>query len=364
MKVVHVIDSGGLYGAEIMLLSLLQEQKEIGVEPEVISIGNLNQPEKAIEAELKIRGVPVHAIRMATFPALSQSLSILAICKQLDARVIHCHGYKGNILLGILPLWIRRIPVVTTLHGYTRHKFLSKMTIYQFIDKLMIRFLEAVVLVSPALGNQIVTFGIQKKIHIVPNGIPQLDELLNTFSVKSDKFVIGSIGRLCKEKNFSFLIAMMPKVLEVIPSATLIIHGEGEEREKLQMQVQQMNLADKVIFPGYTKNPHAFLQELDVYVNCSLTEGMPITLLEAMRAKCFIAASRIPANVQLLKGKYALEMLFDFSETSFVNCLYSYVNAIDDIKTQQKQKLYDVFIESYTSFAMAKKYKEIYETLA
>jgi glycosyltransferase involved in cell wall biosynthesis len=363
MKVVHVIDSGGLYGAEIMLLSLLEEQKKLAIEPEVISIGLLGQSEKALEKELALRNITVHKVRMSPLPKISQSLKILNICKSSNASIIHSHGYKGNVLLGILPRWIRRIPVVTTLHGYTKHRFFSKMTIYQFVDKCMVRFLDAIILVSPTLKAQINLFGVNKKVHVIPNGIPMLDAANDVKKKDSTEFIIGSIGRLCKEKNFVFLINMMPKVLELIPNAKLIIHGEGEQRTLLLDEIKRLNLEQYIYLPGYVHKPHDFLKDIDLYINCSLTEGMPITLLEAMRAKCLVLASNIAANNQLLHGDYKINMLFELNGESFINAICKYHEASLHKKEAQAEMLYKMYIDSYTSVAMAKKYKTLYETL-
>lgn len=363
MKVVHVIDSGGLYGAEMMLLNLLEEQKKIAIEPEVISIGVYNQPEKALERELAIRNIVVHKVRMSPSPKISQSLRILNICKASQANIIHSHGYKGNVLLGVLPWWIRRIPVVTTLHGYTRHKLISKMTIYQFVDKFIVRFLESIILVSPTLKAQINLFGINKKVHVIPNGIPMLGDESDVKIKDRKEFIIGSIGRLCKEKNFSFLINMMPKVLEAIPNAKLVIHGDGEQREELLCEIIRLNLEGHVSLPGYIKTPHSFLKTIDLYVNCSLTEGMPITLLEAMRAKCPILASNIAANNQLLHGDYKIKMLFELTDESFIDAVSKCRSIGSSEREEQAELLYDIFVRSYTSAAMARKYKTLYEAL-
>lgn len=64
IKVLHLIDSGGLYGAEMMLLNLVEEQLRIGMKPLIISAGVPDQKEKAIEVEAKNRKLPVKTIRM------------------------------------------------------------------------------------------------------------------------------------------------------------------------------------------------------------------------------------------------------------------------------------------------------------
>jgi glycosyltransferase involved in cell wall biosynthesis len=367
MKVVHLIDSGGLYGAEMMLLSLIDEQKKQGIAVDVISMGAINQSEKELERELKERKISVHALRISSVPSFSQGMRILNICRSVGGDIIHSHGYKGNILLGMLPRVFRKIPVVTTLHGYTKHNFFSKMTLNQFIDKCLVRFLDAIILVSPTIASQINLMGVGSKVFFIPNGVNQeissstnLLELEKKDNSPSD-FVIGSIGRLCIEKNYLFIIRTMPKILNVLPNAKLVIHGEGSERQLLESEIRRLNLEKCVFLPGYVDNPHAFLKTIDLYVNCSITEGMPITILEAMRAKCLVLASNILANKYLLENKYPLDMLYDFENDSFVEKFKAIVTAPEDIKNQQKENLYSLFVTSFTSASMAEKYTKIYE---
>lgn len=366
MKVVHVIDSGGLYGAEIMLLSLIEEQKKLGMDVEVVSIGTINQHEKELETELKKQSVKTHILRMSSIPSFSQGKNVLDICKNVKADVVHSHGYKGNILLGILPKASRKIPVVTTLHGYTKHKFFSKMTLNQIADKICVRFLDAIILVSPTINSQINLKGVKNKVFVIPNGVTELSPAATEISNAKESvsnFTLGSIGRLCKEKNYSFLISMMPEILQHVPTAKLIIHGEGEERQLLENEVKRLNLDAQVFLPGYLKNPHTFLESIDLYVNCSLTEGMPITILEAMRAKCLILASNIQANKFLLDRNYKLKMLYEFSTSSFIKYFCEIYTASFAVKKEVKESLYTSFTSSFTSGSMAKKYSEIYEKL-
>jgi glycosyltransferase involved in cell wall biosynthesis len=366
MKVVHVIDSGGLYGAEIMLLSLIEEQKKLGIDVEVISIGAVNQPEKKLERELKTQKIITHVLRIPKVPSFSQGRRIFDICKTVKANVIHSHGYKGNILLGMWPRRLRKVPVVTTLHGYTKHKFLSKMTVNQIADKMFVRSLDAIVLVSPTINSQINLAGVKNKVVVIPNGVKEIISSDITFSneiTAPSDFVIGSIGRLCKEKNYLFLIGMMPHILLKQPNAKLIIYGEGEERGILESEINRLNLSEQVFLPGYLHNPHSFLQSIDLYVNCSLTEGMPITILEAMRARCLILASNILANQYLLGRSYKVKMLYDFSMDSFIECFSGIITASLAIQEDVKESLHALYASSFTSASMAKKYSQVYEKI-
>ena len=102
LKVLHVIDSEGIYGAETMLLGLMVEQQRMGTKPILCRIGRRGGPEKAIEAEAATKGIAVARIRMSGGPNPFGAFKILRVAAEGRVDLIHSHGYKGNILLAAL----------------------------------------------------------------------------------------------------------------------------------------------------------------------------------------------------------------------------------------------------------------------
>ena len=108
MKVLHLIDSGGLYGAENMLLDLAEEQQRKGLRPLIVSAGTPDITGKPIEAEARRRGLAVKQFRMRAG---------LNFRKGMEVR--RCAQREGfHILRGLLPRVSRQIPAITMLHGY------------------------------------------------------------------------------------------------------------------------------------------------------------------------------------------------------------------------------------------------------
>lgn len=361
MKIAHVIDSGGLYGAEIMLLSLVKQQLSQGISPKVFSIGTPGEYVKPLERELSAAGIEFFPVRMKAGINLSGALHLLRLLKLQGVDVIHSHGYKSNILLGLMPSFFRKIPVITTLHGYTKYPLFSKMTFNQILDKLSLRFISRVVFVSPA--TNICRFGLGSKTDIIFNGIDKVDSNNNQDVIAGDLnrgLVIGSVGRLCHEKNFQFLIHAMPNVLQCFPSAKLIIHGEGQLRNELEALIDQLSLRDHVFLPGYVSNVDLFMKSVSVYVNCSVTEGMPMTILEAMRAKTLVLVSDIPANRFLIGGIHD-SAIFELNERDFILRLQRICEMADDDRNKLRVKYHDNYVEKYTASKMAEQYFAVYK---
>lgn len=366
MRVVHVIDSGGYYGAEVMLVHLCNAQKQLGLNVEVISIGTLGTYEKPLEAKLRENDIPCKTWRMMALPDLRQSLKILAYCRETGTDVIHSHGYKGNILLGMTPKRWRDVPVISTVHGYTQLKGFSKLAVYQWLDRICLKWLDAVVLVSEGMRHQVNEASLRGKLQIIPNGIPEeisetAHEPISYF--QDHDFKIAAIGRLSYEKNFQLLINAMPLVLENIPDAKLVIFGEGPDRTLLENLIADLNLADKVFLPGYIDEPSRVYRHADIFVNCSITEGMPISILEAMREGCPMVCTEIPASVSVLKRTEHGYFLSGLNKQSLAKTIVHMHSEIT-CENLDAASLTESFKRNFTAKLMASRYLNTYQNLS
>jgi len=308
MKILHVIDSGGLYGAEIMLLNLVDEQIKLGLKPVIASIGEKNIQEKPIETEAMKRGFAVVNFKMIPGPNIAGALKILRFAKNEKFNLIHSHGYKGNILFGFIPRFVRRMPLVSTLHGWTSTSGLSKIKIYEWLDSLSLKYIDAIVLVNKEMLNN-PKLKRKKRINykVINNGIP-LQEIRRTEPNAEVEgfckagFTIGTIGRLSAEKGYNYLIEALSQISKERIDMRLVIIGEGPERNKLEGLVKKYDLIDRVLMPGYKENARQYIPCFNVYAISSLTEGLPITLLEAMQAKVPIVATNVGGISNVLDG--------------------------------------------------------------
>ena len=147
MRVLHLIDSGGLYGAERVLLSLVEEQRRIGIAAAIVSIGEPGIVEKPLERAAREIGTLVHPFRMLPGPNPVGALRLLGVARRERADVLHSHGFKANVLLAFLPRRWRCIPMVSTLHGYTGGARVGRMRLYEWADRRALGRMDRVVLV-------------------------------------------------------------------------------------------------------------------------------------------------------------------------------------------------------------------------
>jgi glycosyltransferase involved in cell wall biosynthesis len=105
--------------------------------------------------------------------------------------------------------------------------------------------------------------------------------------------VIACVANMFAIKGQDWLIRAMPAVLASVPAAVLVLVGDGEWRETLERLARETGVGDRVIFTGSIANPLAVVEHADVVVLPSLSEGLPIALLEAMAIGRAVVASRV-----------------------------------------------------------------------
>ncbi|HNV02369.1 MAG TPA: glycosyltransferase [Vicinamibacterales bacterium] len=95
---------------------------------------------------------------------------------------------------------------------------------------------------------------------------------------------IGNVAALVPHKGQRYLIDAAPAVIRAVPDAHILIFGEGELRPALTRQIRHLGLEHRVQLAGFRPDVLSLLKGLDVFVMCSLTEGLGTSILDAMAA--------------------------------------------------------------------------------
>lgn len=373
MKVLHIIDSGGLYGAEVMLLNLVHEQIKMGHEPTICSIGEKGINEKPFETEAVKRGFKVARFRMMPGPNILGAFKILRYAKKERFDILHSHGYKGNILLGVIPRPLRKIPLITTVHGWTSiaTRRFSKMKLYEWLDARSLKHIDKVVLVNnEMLSNPKIRAANLQKLTVINNGIPQIKDInllkdldKGIVNFCKEGFIIGAIGRLSHEKGFDFLIEAVAELSADIPEVKLLIIGEGGEKGALEKMVSDRGINDRVMMPGYKDTAHRYFPLFSIFVMPSLTEGLPITLLEAMQYGVRIVATEVGGIPEVLNYGEAGILVKPGDSAAIAESLRSVHKRQSTLKTLV-EKAKDRVLNNYSSHKMAVEYNYIYKAAA
>lgn len=157
----------------------------------------------------------------------------------------------------------------------------------QILKKLIVSNANILIACSKETGE--IVFGSKTRYHILKNGI-DLDSFMYSEKLRTksredfnltDKFVVGTIARFSKVKNYPFLINSFEMVLKNKENAMLLLVGDGEEKEEILAMVKQKSIEKNVIFVGHTNEVTKYLHIMDVFVLPSFTEGLSLVTVEA-----------------------------------------------------------------------------------
>lgn len=320
MRILHLIKSEGVYGAERILLYLAREQQRAGHEVHIGSIATPGAATPDLEAAARAWQLPVVPLRVPRLPTPGAVRTLLAAARDVQAQVLHSHGFKSNVLLGPLPQRLRP-PLLTTLHGWTAASRMSRLALYEALDRLTLRRIDAVVVVTRSMLSLPAVRALRaERVHVIENGVPErgtLDdpEPANVSALPSmliaamrARPTLLAIGRLSPEKGFEELLTAFASAREARPHQ-LLIAGAGPEEVQLRRRIAALELGEHVLLAGYVEGAERLLEFAAGFVMSSRTEGMPLVLLEAIQWRTPVVATAVGAIPELLETAHGGELV-------------------------------------------------------
>lgn len=208
--------------------------------------------------------------------------------KTHDIDVLHCHQYTPWVY-GALAAAFTKTKVIFTEHG----RFYPDSSSWKrkFINPVLLKFTDHVTAISKATKQALVDYEFipENRIEVIYNGIKPLvadenkaQQIKRELSIPNDAKVLGTVARLDPIKNQTMMIEAFAMAQKECPNSYLVIVGDGEERQKLESLVDELNIRENVKFTGYIAKPVNHIAMMDVFLLSSLSEGTSMTLLEAM----------------------------------------------------------------------------------
>lgn len=222
--------------------------------------------------------------------------------KKFNIDLVHSNSRTTQVLGGLLSRSLAK-PHIFTCHGFFKPRLLRK--IFPCWGKMVIA-------ISCQVQEHLVSdFKLaRQKISVVNNGI-DIKRFGNFFARDNtrkelgvgDIFLVGIIARLSDVKGHTYLIQAMQKVIENLPSAKLLIIGEGRMKNALLREVSDLGLGENVLFIEETKNTALALSAMDIFVMPSLQEGLGLALMEAMAQGLAVVGSAVGGIKTLIQDK-------------------------------------------------------------
>jgi glycosyltransferase involved in cell wall biosynthesis len=291
MVIAHVIDSLEVGGAEMVAVALCRAHAAAGHHVEVHCL-TMAGP---LAAELEAEGIPVYvhasgrASQSAKQSALRSAWKLFRAFRQSRPDVVHCHNKTATICAAAAAR-LTGAAIVSTRHGMGPQPFRFRTELKFWITAAML--CDRVVTVCDAARRNMAA-GVRiaaSKVVTIRNGAlpprinPDRDGTGGSEVAVAPGFKLVTVGRLARAKDFATLLRAVAVAREAVPDLHLWIVGAGEEGPALRQLSAKLDLESIVHFWGERRDVGNWLSAADVFVLSSTSEGLPISMLEAMAA--------------------------------------------------------------------------------
>lgn len=364
LSVVHIF-SGDLWaGAEVMVFNLLSEFKKTS-NLKIIAIA-LN--EGVLTDSLKAAGVETYIIPEArhSLPVIARKIFKILNGKRID--VVHSHRYKEDLLA----LFVAKLKGVkyltTTIHGLpeslpnqvNRPRSPSMMTrLNIFILK---HYFTSVVAVSREIKEILVKkydFK-ESKVKVINNGIP-ISAITQTERSPGLNFHVGSVGRMVPVKDYELFLEIAAIIKKTVNNVHFSVLGGGPLLEQLIQKSIALNLEDCVEFKSPLTDPAPYYQSLDIYLNTSIHEGIPLSILEAMAHKIPVVAPSVGGIPEIIQNGENGLLVNDRRPSEFANaCINLLLN--NQLRALIIKNAFETIEVKFNCPIMANSYMTLYES--
>ncbi len=371
MKVIHIISSRKIYGAEMVMINLCRRLLEDGIDTEVWIIDGFKE-ENELEKLLLDCRIPCQRVISTSKFDLKAIIQIRRMLKDRQEEkfvIVHTHNYKANFYVFLAHLFLRRIVWIITVHGWS--VIGGIVLFYEILDRFIVRFADRVVAVSKNVVGAINLALIpSSKIAYIPNGIELKGDLRRDID---NMFCVGFVGRLEREKNFEFVmhsLASFCKKMRALGynSFECIIAGDGSMRDWAQTFIKENGLLDEIKLLGKLSADEMDLvyKKIDCLFIPSLREGLPMVVLESLSWQIPIVGSSVSLRDVLdyeCNGIFVVKNLdVDKACDNLLNVAHVYFEDRD--KYVDWMKDLKGVVENFSLELMVERYKNLYYNIS
>ncbi len=353
MKIVHAVYGLDMGGAEVLVAQLCRIQRAAGHEVSIFSYAKLGVIGEALQAE----GFPIY------IPGEAHPLKTISRYfkrfRQMRPDVVHCHGLAPTIH-AVLPGRLTGARcVLSTRHRLEYHP-------YDFTAELqynvMCWFADYVAGICETTCNNMRRGPLawKKKIVRVYNGTLPV-ERAGFAALGKGGFTLVFIGRVVPEKSLETLIRALALARARVPGLALWIVGGGHARPELEALAAELGTGESVRFWGQQMETAPFFSAADVFVMSSISEGLPMSLLQSM-------SLGTPAILTDVDGMGEVLRLTGSGLLVPVGDAAAYAEAIvrmasdDGLRRELSRLALEAYRTRFTLETMAKGYQELYES--
>jgi glycosyltransferase involved in cell wall biosynthesis len=234
---------------------------------------------------------------------------LTAIIREERPHILHTHTAKAGALARAAALASGRARppiVVHTFHGHVLKGYFgtARTAFFKQVERTFARSTDVLVAVSPEVRDELVAHGIAPadKFTVIRLGIP-LDERLGDetaaldyrklYGIPDEAFVVVWVGRMTGVKDTDAVLEIVATTRDRGIPAVLCMVGDGPDRERLEQVAHDLGIARSTYFAGYQEDVAGYYRLFDAFVLPSVTEGTPVSAIEALASGTPVVANRV-----------------------------------------------------------------------
>ena len=291
------------------------------------------------------------------------------VLKQKNIDIIHSHATTPSMIAMIAKSNIdKKIPIIQTMHGWGT----NKNDKHEKMDVSILNLVDKVVTVSNTDKELLISKGVIKsKIDVIYNGIGDIEDInnidknieLQLRELKNEGYtIIGCIGSICKRKNQLAILEALKNIKDA--NVRVIFIGEGESIEELKVKTIEYKISHMIKFYGYVSKGYLYINNFDYTILPSLSEGLPLSVLESFRAGKPVIVSDIDVFKEMIEDNKN-GFIFNLNNK---DSLASKINDAVKIKDTEQyilmsRKCYKEFQGKYRLDSCYNKYLNLYKRI-
>src|SRR5438132_4386120 len=297
LTVVHIF-SGDLWaGAEVVIFNLLSHlHEQPGLRVLALSLN-----EGTLAEKLRAAGIPTYVIPEARYSFAGIVCRAAQLLKRTRIAAIHSHRYKENVLAWLLAKWIGASELLTTIHGLpepaTHSESEARLARWRNqLDYFVVTHgFSGAIAVSEEMKRALVQqHGFRAdQVVVIRNGGVVPPPRITPAVPRGERFHIGTVARMVPVKGLDLFLDVAAAVRREAPFVHFSLLGDGPLREELARRVASLNIHDCVEFVAPRPDPTPYYRTLDLYLNTSKHEGIPLSVIEAMACGTPIVSSAV-----------------------------------------------------------------------
>jgi glycosyltransferase involved in cell wall biosynthesis len=355
IKIVCIINSLALGGAEKLLLELIQKIDKDRFDISVCTVNGAGP----LLLEFEKLGITLKIFQKKAKLDLGVIWQIYGFLKEIKPDIVHTHLFAGDTW-GRIAAFLARVPVIIS----TEHNINFDENWLKKIIKLILSwFTDKIIVVSRGVKDY--SIKVEKinpqKLEVIYNGID-----LNKFGFRGYKPIETGrninaviVARLEKQKGHEYLLGAMPVIIKKYPNFVLNIVGTGFLLNDLKVQATNLGIINKIVFWEQQQDIEKILSKMDLFILPSVWEGLGIAIIEAQAVGLPVLASNIGGIKELIENEIT-GLLFEPQSSEAIFKSIDDLLSTPELAKKLVENAYQQVQEKFTIEKMVKNYSDLY----